>query len=87
VTVIAKIIKVRVWFVSQTAAAAPKARIVPRMLNACIYPLVSPRSAGSVRSGKRAQYVEFHKLRNVYKRVIQIARRINVFNAAILIAR
>jgi hypothetical protein len=87
VIAIAKITRVNVWFVSQTAAAAPKAKIVPRMLNACIYPLVSPRSAGSVRSGKRAQYVEFHRLRNVYSRVIQIARKIYVFNADILIAR
>lgn len=87
VTVIAKITKVRVWLVSQTAAAAPKARIVPRMLNACIYPLVSPRSAGSVRSGRRAQYVEFHMFRKVYKSVIQTARRIYVFNAVISIAR
>jgi hypothetical protein len=87
VITIAKITKVNVWLVSHTAAAVAKAKIVPRMLNACIYPLVSPRSEGSVRSGKRALYVEFHTLRNVNKRVIQTARRINVYNADILIAR
>jgi hypothetical protein len=57
------------------------------MLNACIYPLVSPLSLSSVRSGRRAQYVEFHKLRKVYKRVIQITRITNIFNVSIPIVR